>query len=243
MYLQIMIYINHAKKAIYIHIPKTGGSYIGPTLVKYYGFTSYLRIINNRRPDHNVVCKTNQFANALTPNTVYNNSFFNKTLGILLYCKTSPYLNEAMNMNDEKWKTYTKFCFIRNPYTRTYSGWKHVNIILSLYSDFYNYISKNRYLVSNIEYAHVFMNQKTHIQDENGECGVNIIGKFENLEDDFKNILKQIGFTDIIHKPKMVNVSNIDGSDILELDIKTIRKLNQICKEDLNTFHYKTLII
>ena len=43
-----MIYINHEKKAIFIHIPKTGGSYIGPTLVRYYGFLSYLDLITKK---------------------------------------------------------------------------------------------------------------------------------------------------------------------------------------------------
>ena len=51
-----MIYINHKLQAIFIHIPKTGGSYIGPTLVKHYGFTSYLNVMSGRRPDHEEIC-------------------------------------------------------------------------------------------------------------------------------------------------------------------------------------------
>jgi hypothetical protein len=155
---------------------------------------------------------------------------------------TDDYKN-FLDMNEEKWNSYTKFCFIRNPYDRAYSGWKHMNIVLNKTSIFYDYISQNKYNVSDIEYAHVFMNQKTHIQDENGNCGINIIGKFETLEDDFKKILKHLGYTRFLHREKKVNVSNIEESDVLKLDIKTIRRLNEICNEDLDTFHYKKLIL
>ena len=94
-----MIYINHSKKAIFIHIPKTGGSYIGPTLVNYYGFTSYLQLIHERRPDHDIICETHKFRKIMTNNPNYDNSFFNKVKGLLVYCKTSNYLNEKMNMD------------------------------------------------------------------------------------------------------------------------------------------------
>ena len=99
-----MIYINHDKQAVFIHIPKTGGTYIGPTLVKYYGFTSYLPLISGRRPDHDVVCKTMYFKNVKTGNEKYDNSFFNKLVGILVYCKTSDFLSAKMGMDENKQK-------------------------------------------------------------------------------------------------------------------------------------------
>ena len=36
-----MCSINHEKKAIFFHVPKTGGTYIRENLEKYYGFTFY----------------------------------------------------------------------------------------------------------------------------------------------------------------------------------------------------------
>jgi hypothetical protein len=237
-----MIYINHNKKAIFIHIPKTGGTYIGPTLVKYYGFISYLPLIQKRRPDHDIFCRTNIFLfNLKTGNPNYDNSFFNKVCGILLYCKTSNYLNENMNMNEEKWREYKKFCFIRNPYSRALSGWKHVNTILNLNTEFYNYISKNKFSVTDIEYGHVFMTQKQQINELNGICGVDLIGKFENLEEDFRYILNEIGFDKIIHIPKKVNVSNEGGADTIVLERKTIQLLNELFKDDFELFHYKKI--
>lgn len=199
-----MIYINHYKKSIFIHIPKTGGSYIGPTLEKYYGFTSYLNLIAYRRPDHDIICKTNYFRKVLTGTTLYDNSFFNKLIGLLIYVKTSNHFNKIMNMDEEKWNTYTKFCFIRNPYSRVMSGWKHFNTIYKRDIDLFTYLNNPNILntISDIEYGHVFMSQKRQIQEMNGLCGVNIIGRFEHLENDLRIILNQLGFKNIIHPIK-----------------------------------------
>ena len=238
-----MIYINHQKKAIFIHIPKTGGSYIGPTLVKYYGFTSYLHIISKRRPDHDDICKTRYFKMILTGNPIYDNSFFNKLVGLLVYCKTSDYFNDIMNMTEEKWNTYTKFCFIRNPYDRTLSGWKHIDTIFNLKSVFSNYLSQNKYNITDIEYGHIFMSQKTQIQDVDGTCGVDLIGRFENLENDFICILHKIGFEKILHTPKKENVSNKTGSENYVFEKISIKIMNEIFADDLEMFHYTHLKI
>jgi hypothetical protein len=238
-----MIYINHDKKAIFIHIPKTGGSYIGPTLTKYYGFISYLPLIAARRPDHDIVCKTLYFRKILTGNSRYDYSLFNKVLGVLRYCKTSDYFNKEMNMDAEKWNTYTKFCFIRNPYSRVVSGWKHFSTIFNLNISIFDYLNIRDPInnTSDIEYGHIFMSQKRQIDDENGLCGVNLIGRFEHLEDDFRIILKQIGFDNIIHKIKKVNVSNNSKSDDVYLEIRTIRKINELFFDDFNAFHYQMI--
>lgn len=238
-----MIYINHNKKAVFIHIPKTGGSYIGPTLTKYYGFISYLPILAYRRPDHDTICKTSMLNCVLTGNPLYDNSFFNKIVGILTYCKTSDYLNEKMNMDIDKWNSYTKFCFIRNPYSRAISGWKHFNIIFNREINIFDYLNITDPMnhITDIEYGHIFMSQKKQIEDENGLCGVDIIGRFEHLEEDFRWILNKIGFQQFIHPIVKVNVSNTEEDDNVRLEVQTIRKINELFSDDFDSFHYQII--
>jgi hypothetical protein len=238
-----MIYINHAKKAIYIHIPKTAGTYIGKMLVTHYGFISYLDMLLNKRKDHDIFCKSYRYKKVLTNNTLYDNSYFNKYAGLLTYCKTSKDINKALNMDEEKWETYFKFCFIRNPYDRALSGWKHFDTVFELKGDFYNYISRHPIedAVSDIEYGHIFMSQKRQIEDVDGTCGVDAIGKFETLEEDFVKILQKMGFHRVLHIPKKINVSNKDNAETILLETKTIKRLNELFEDDLQCFHYKKL--
>lgn len=105
-------------------------------------------------------------------------------------------------MDSEKWKNYFKFCFIRHPYSRIISAWKHIKQIFPNVLSFDKYIRQNKYNVSDIEYGHVFMSQKTHITNSFGVCGVNMIGIFEHLEKDLAKILNIIGIQKIIHDKK-----------------------------------------
>ncbi len=102
---------------------------------------------------------------------------------------------------------------------------------------------KNKYDVSDIEYGHIFMSQQTQIMDVNGNCGIDIIGKFENLEEDFRIILKAIGFEKIIHYPEKKNVSNTEGSNAIVLERKTVQKLNELFADDFEAFHYKKITV
>jgi hypothetical protein len=75
-----MASINHEKKSIFIHNPKTAGIYITMNLEKHYGFKHYLL----KRPDHQSFCGVENS----------NNAPFNKKYGVIQYATTSDYLNK-----------------------------------------------------------------------------------------------------------------------------------------------------
>jgi hypothetical protein len=79
------------------------------------------------------------------------------------------------------------------------------------------------------------------MQDVDGSCGVDLIGRFENLEDDFRDILFKIGFSKIVHTPKKENVSNKTGSENYVFEKIVIQKLNALFADDLSLFHYKKI--
>jgi len=218
-----MCSINHTKKAIFIHIPKNGGSYIAEILSKNYGFKNYYL----RRPDHAFFCGG-------IDNSVGNHE--NKIHGTLIYYKTSPYINSIMNMNKEKWNTYFIFTFIRNPYDRIVSGWNYINKYKIPFNAFLNLNMK----ANSFDYWHVFMTQSRHLIDLNGKINVNYIGKFESLEDDLNIVLNKIGFTKITHKPfKKNSKSHKNYKEYYNDEI--LNKVNNLLKEDFGNLDYKIL--
>lgn len=224
-----MCSINHEKKAIFIHIPKTAGIYIRSTLDKYYGFDTFLC----NREDHKEYCSTNMNLNKNKQLTFCSNK------GILKYYKTSKELSNILELDDEKWKDYYKFCFVRNPYSRIVSGWNYIQETENLNIDFDIYLTYKD-IVSENEYSHVFLPQSANICDENDNKFINYVGEFENLEDEFRTILQNIGFSEkeIIHDTKNKNKRE-HGSYKKYYTQETLNMVNDIYKDDFDKLKYK----
>lgn len=218
-----MCSINHDKKAIYIHIPKNGGSYIASILSKNYGFHNYYL----HRPDHQKFCYS-------IDRSVHKHE--NKLHGTLMYYKTSPYINKIMNMNEEKWNNYYIFSFIRNPYDRIVSGWNYVNKYKIPFENYINIGMK----ANSFDYWHVFMPQTRHLIDNHGKIRCDFLGKFENIENDLKTILQYMGFS-IIHIPFKKNSKKHDKYMNYYKNENIIKKVNIIIHEDLKNFDYGML--
>jgi chondroitin 4-sulfotransferase 11 len=218
-----MCSINHDLKAIFIHVHKTGGSYIASVLKEYYGFQTYYL----KRPDHDTFCLNRR-------KNPHQKNYENRIHGVYVYYKTSPHLNAKMNMTPQKWESYYKFAFIRNPYDRIISGWNHMNKQIP----FETYV-KMKNFVSDMEFIHVFMNQSKHIMNERGQIITNFIGHFETLEEDLDKVLNHLKVFYRIHNPYQIVNSHKHLHFSAYYDQETLNNVNLLINDDLKHFDYK----
>jgi len=88
---------------------------------------------------------------------------------------------------------------------------------------------------------HMFMPQVRNIINEKGKIDINYIGKFENLENDFQIILKNIGVKNIIHDVKKT-MNKRDHSDFHEYyDQDILNIVNFYLQEDFQNLNYEKI--
>ena len=218
-----MCTVNHELKAMFIHIPKTGGLYVEETLIKYYGFTRYYGI------------KLNNYG-FLNHTTTPSLPMCNR--GALRYCINNEHLFQTTLMDEGKWKGYFIFTFVRNPYSRIVSGYEYVKTMYV--NETHN--TDNKALLS-YHYYHTLIQQHEHVLDNNDDIKVDYVGRFEHLNIDLVTILQRIGvsnyFAHMENITKDVKLNQVDKKQILDYyDDDILQFVNDYFLQDFCRFNY-----
>lgn len=143
-------------------------------------------------------------------------------------------------------KEYYKFAFVRNPWDRMYSYYifckqnykptipimKTVSFNEWLLSPKFDFI----FLPNEIVFPSKHFCQLNWLMDENKKIKVDFIGRFENLENDFKKITKTLGLHSC-NLPHMNKTNHVHYSDIYNNESKEF--VAEMSKNDIEYFNYE----
>lgn len=212
--------ISHEHKAIFIHIPKCAGSSIESILGGKRDHFS-LRMLQRPVP----------FKLALT--NVENAKDLLRTAKVKLDKSRS----SRLLITEDQYSSYFKFSVVRNPWARCFSWYKNVLRDENHRSRFNVAVdaSFGSFLESFIGRG-VLKPQTYWLRDYDGNIGVDFIGRFEHLEDDFEFIKNRLSLGDVLlpHHKNGMNEPYVDAYN------KHLRDLvNHYYAEEISMFGYK----
>ncbi len=168
----------------------------------------------------------------------------------LAHLKSSEYVS-CGHMDEDKFNSYFKFAFVRNPWSRIVSEYRYRNYHKKM--SFKDFILHGLPTESNYsdDYRHITP-QYDFLHDETGKLLVDFVGRFERLQEDFDLISSQLG---IIHSQlPHINASKQKSSLIGKLmflkersknyhytdyyNEETERLVRNMYKKDIQAFQY-----
>jgi len=207
--------ISKKNKLIFFHIPKNAGSSVSSMLLKdekyYYSWVILSKILR-------------KFRN--TDNFFFDN--FQRKIFLFTSHETVKTIQDKIS--NEIFENFFKFAIVRNPFSRFVSRYNYMKLTNTLreknFSDF---------LTKHIEKSLMADQQFKFLLNKNGEIGVDKIIKFENINEEIKELGKILSLD--ISKFKKLNVSTHgDYRDYYNSNTKKI--VEDFCKEDLEYFNY-----
>lgn len=194
--------ICNKRKFIYIRVAKTGSS----SIVNYF--------FPKKKSEH---WKTRQYRiNTKIKN--WENFDFNHY----------PLHKVKEVISKEKYNTYFKFAFVRNPYERCVSAWKY-EIKMGYTPSEKNLLEFVRGL-NPTDFNSKYLNQYDFVN------GCDFIGKYENLQEDFYTICDKIG----IPRQQLPHVNKTKHKHYTEYyDEETCQIVAEKYKKDIEYFGYK----
>ena len=112
-----MAYINHEKKALFLHNVKCGGCYVRGILINYYNFESFANNLHHKYEDFFEDKSKINYGEDLDCHTI-------RSKGKYRYYETHQHVDKKIL--DE----YKIFTFVRNPYERIYSAYCYLKRLL-----------------------------------------------------------------------------------------------------------------
>lgn len=210
-----MIY-SKEKKFLFIHIPKTAGTSIKTVLSPYGGKSGITNYLGRRLENFPGIC------NLLGLN--HRRTYDSHTT----YRKISRILPK--NILDE---TFV-FAFVRHPYDRLYSFYNHIlaHPEHPWYKKIYNYRSFSIMLENLSEVQEP--TQKSYLIDENESLKTEFLGRFENINVDFRKICSHLDISADLPKK---NVRKHKKWENVFTDLDKINAFD-FYKEDFEEFGY-----
>lgn len=163
--------ISSFDKCLYIHIPKTAGQSIESVFLERAGLSWEQR--------HEMLLMPNSDPDKGPPR--------------LAHLTAQEYLNYGY-LTQRELNQLFRFTFVRNPWDRLVSEYRYKKHKFSFKDFVFNYFPEkgvDDYKGLNGIYRHV-MPQYLFIYDDDGNCQVDYIGKFENLKEDFATVSEKI---------------------------------------------------
>jgi len=211
-------FINHERKYIFIHIPKTAGTTIQEALKESMKIS------------------------------VVKYQLFKKFEGTpFKYHKHEPALEVKKIVGDKIWKTHFKFAFVRNPWDLMVSSYcwllqkgkkvkntYHLALEIEKFSNFREFICSN---LGNTYINEIKARDLSHwLCDKNGNIMVDFVGKVENLESDLEYILNRLN----LYHPDLKQLNQSQRTDYRQYyDDKTKKIVEKRFEWLISNFNYQ----
>jgi hypothetical protein len=203
--------VSHKHKAIFVHIPKSAGTSIGAKLSLYAdesGTTWGMQ-------DHRAIRHLRPFS------TISPKYYIKPVIGEIVYRRLRDRIFLKRECpTAEQFDEYYKFAFVRNSWARVHSWYKNVmndprhtkRLNIQPGASF-------RWFVDNR--LHTLKPQMYYLRDVDGELGVDFVGRFENLSDDFAKVCSIIGISnpELPERNRSASQGHLDHYDEYLVDV------------------------